>query len=117
MNFKEELIKQGLEIPYSTNTDILCKPTELSSKLIPNRIGILPLEGFDSNIDGSPSEYVYRRYMRFASGGAGLIWFEACAVSIDGKSNPCQMMLTDENVQSFYICFGSKRTCIRQYAE
>lgn len=102
MNFKEELIKQGLEIPYSTNTDILCKPREFSSKLIPNRIGILPLEGFDSNIDGSPSEYVYRRYMRFASGGAGLIWFEACAVSIDGKSNPCQMMLTDENVQSFY---------------
>lgn len=67
-DFKEELQKQGLEIPYSLDTEILAKPLYLYGQCIPNRVGILPLEGFDSNIDGSPSEYVYRRYMRFVEG-------------------------------------------------
>ncbi len=101
MNFKDALSKQGLETPYSLNTDCLTVPLVLYGKSIPNRIGILPLEGFDSEKDGSPSESVYRRYLRFVEGGAGLIWFEACAVSKDGKSNPAQMMLHDGNVKAF----------------
>ena len=101
MNFKDDLLQYGLEIPYSTNTDYFQKPLVLYGKKLPNRIGILPLEGFDSKEDGSPSEYVYRRYLRFVEGGAGLIWFEACAVSEDGKSNPAQMLLQDSNVGAF----------------
>ena len=102
MNYKEELLLHGLEIPYGTDKDILLKPLRLYGKKIHNRIGILPLEGFDSKKDGSPSEYVYRRYLRFVEGGAGLIWFEACAVSEDGKSNPMQMMLHKDNVATFH---------------
>lgn len=102
MNYKEELLRHGLEIPYGTDKDILLKPLRLYGKKIHNRIGILPLEGFDSKEDGSPSEYVYRRYLRFVEGGAGLIWFEACAVSEDGKSNPMQMMLHKDNVATFH---------------
>lgn len=100
-NFQDELREQNLEIPYSPTTSILSTPLELYGKKIPNRLGILPLEGFDSEPDGSPSPYVYRRYLRFVNGGAGLIWFEACAVSEDGKSNPAQMMLQDSNVAAF----------------
>lgn len=101
MSFRDDLLRQGLEIPYSTNTANLAAPLELWGKKIPNRIGIQPLEGFDSEPDGSPSARVYRRYLRFTEGGAGLIWFEACAVSADGKSNPRQMMLHDGNVGAF----------------
>lgn len=99
--FKNDLLGQKLEIPYSMDTEIYKKPLVLYGKKLPNRIGIQPLEGFDSESDGSPSPYVYRRYLRFVSGGAGLIWFEACAVSEDGKCNPCQMMLNGGNVQAF----------------
>ena len=101
MDFREELLEQGLEIPFSVDTECLKEPLFLYGRKVPNRLGITPLEGFDSEKDGSPSEYVYRRYMRFVSGRAGLIWFEACAVSEDGKSNPGQMMLHDDNVEAF----------------
>ncbi len=101
MDFKDDLLKQGLEIPYSLHTDCFMEPLVLYGKKVPNRIGILPLEGFDSMADGSPSAYGYRRYLRFVEGGAGLIWFEACAVSRDGKSNPGQLMLHDGNVEAF----------------
>ena len=59
------------------------------------------MEGCDSESDGSPSPLVRRRYERFYSGGAGLIWWEANAVTADGKANELQMMLTDENKGSF----------------
>lgn len=101
MNFQEELLQQGMEIPYSTETACLGEPLILGNRKIPNRIGILPLEGYDSEPDGSPSPSVYRRYLRFAEGGSGLVWFEACAVCEDGKSNPWQMMLHDGNVEAF----------------
>lgn len=101
MNFRDELREEKLEIPYSGNMDNYTRPLTLYGKKISNRIGIQPLEGFDSEKDGSPSEYVYRRYLRFAAGGAGIVWFEACAVSEDGKSNPFQMMLHDGNVREF----------------
>lgn len=101
MSFRDDLHNQGLEIPYSTDTSLFTVPLVLWNKKIPNRIGILPLEGYDSEKDGSPSPHVYRRYLRYVEGGSGLIWFEACAVSEDGKSNPLQMMLHDDNVNAF----------------
>lgn len=101
MSFREDLLSQNLEIPYSLSVECLRNPLMIYGKNIPNRIGIAPLEGFDSSIDGSPTEYVYRRYLRFCEGGAGLIWFEACAISPEAKSNPYQMMLHDGNVDEF----------------
>lgn len=56
---------------------------------------------------------VRRRYLRFVKGGAGLIWFEACAVSEDGKSNPHQMALTDDNV----FCFQQLISLMEQTAK
>lgn len=66
-----------------------------------NRICIHPMEGADSEADGSPSPLTYRRYRRFAKGGAGLIWFEAVAVSTEARSNLRQLCLTEENAGSF----------------
>ena len=64
-------------------------------------MAVLPMEGCDSNTDGSPSELVERRYLRFASGGAGLLWWEACAVVPEGRANELQMMLTASNRSKF----------------
>ena len=74
---------------------------KVGTKLAPNAFAVLPMEGCDSNPDGSPSDLVKRRYARFASGGAGLLWWEACAVTPEARANSLQMMLTNENKESF----------------
>lgn len=91
----------GVNIPLTDDLSILKTPLKIGTKVAPNRLAVLPMEGCDSNPDGSPSELVQRRYNRFAGGGAGLLWYEACAVVEEGKANPLQMMLTPENKDAF----------------
>ena len=60
----EDFIKttkaHGLDFPVSTDTSILKEPINLASgKVIPNSIGIPPLEGFDGTLEGAPTETVY----------------------------------------------------------
>lgn len=106
-NFKtvqdlEGRIKElGVDISLEKDISPLSKPVKIGKFTAPNGFAVLPMEGCDSNPDGSPTELVERRYLRFASGGAGLLWWEACAVVEEGKANPNQMMLTPENMNSF----------------
>lgn len=99
--FVEMLREHGMELPAEESMAELGKPLAAGGKTIPNRICIQPLEGYDSCVDGSPSDLVYRRYRRFARSGAGLIWFESAAVADDGKSNPHQMMLSPGKIAEF----------------
>ncbi|MGB9620412.1 MAG: NADH:flavin oxidoreductase, partial [Armatimonadota bacterium] len=64
-------------------------------------MGIQPMEGCDGAPDGAPDELTFRRYRRFAAGGAGLLWFEACAVVPEGRANPRQLWLHAENKGEF----------------
>ncbi len=98
---KSKLTELNLQIGFEEEIKLLRESVKVGSLTAPNAIAILPMEGCDSNPDGSPSELVERRYTRFLAGGAGLIWWEACAVVIEGKANPLQMMLTDDNVKQF----------------
>ncbi len=61
-------------------------------------MGIHPLEGFDGTEEGAPSEYVFRRYERYARGGAGLIWYESISICEEGRCNPLQMIIKKETV-------------------
>jgi 2,4-dienoyl-CoA reductase-like NADH-dependent reductase (Old Yellow Enzyme family) len=97
----DELDRLGLALPVSESVDILARPIRLDTCTVPNRLAVHPMEGCDSAPDGSPTDLVRRRYRRFAAGGSGLIWFEACAVVPEGRANPRQMMLTEQNVDSF----------------
>ena len=74
---------------------------QIGEKMIENRIVLQPMEGCDCNVDGSPSELTIGKYRKAAESGAGLIWFEACAVCPEGRTNPGQMMLTAENLHLF----------------
>ncbi len=51
------------------------------------------MEGCDATLEGSPSELTERRYMRYTKGLAGLIWFEATAVSESARANNRQLFL------------------------
>mgnify|MGYP000938859220 FL=1 len=59
------------------------------------------MEGADSLEDGSPSDYTIRRYVNEAIGGSALIWFEAISIVPEGRSSKTQLLLTEENVESY----------------
>jgi 2,4-dienoyl-CoA reductase-like NADH-dependent reductase (Old Yellow Enzyme family) len=42
-----------------------------------------------------------RRYKRLAEGGSSVIWFEATACREDGRANPRQLWITNDNLDSF----------------
>jgi 2,4-dienoyl-CoA reductase-like NADH-dependent reductase (Old Yellow Enzyme family) len=101
---REKIAALGVEIDLQEDFAPLADEVAVdgkSNKKAPNALAVLPMEGCDSQPDGSPSELVERRYLRFAAGGAGLLWWEACAVVPEGRANPLQMMLTEDNVPAF----------------
>ena len=112
---KDELLAKmselSIEIPFEENIDILKNTVEVGTKMLKNSLVVHPMEGCDCNADGSPSELVYRRYERFAKGGSGMLWMEACAVSMDGRANPRQMHINKENVGEFTKLVNHIRSC------
>ena len=74
--------------------DALAAPLDVAGRRAPNRFAILPMEGWDGTDDGRPTDLVRRRWARFGSSGAGLVWGgEAFAVRPDGRANPHQLCL------------------------
>src|SRR5687767_1451716 len=52
------------------------------------------MEGWDGTDDGRPTDLVRRRWTRFGTSGAGLVWGgEAFAVRPEGRANPHQLCL------------------------
>lgn len=101
-------------IPYTNDLSVLSFPFKLERKSIPNRICYQPMEGCDGTADGAPGELTIRRYLRFAAGGAGLIWFEATAVVPEGRANPRQLYLSEKNVDKFAALLHQiKQTCFK----
>jgi 2,4-dienoyl-CoA reductase-like NADH-dependent reductase (Old Yellow Enzyme family) len=96
-----DMENSGLNIPSSENLDVLRNPLKVGDKLIPNALVVHPMEGCDGTDDGKPSELTLRRYERFAKGGAGLLWVEATAVVNEGRANPRQLYLCEENLEDF----------------
>ena len=103
-NFQEHIQSLGISLPFdktmATGTgNPLAQSYRYGDLTIGNRFAILPMEGWDGNTDGTPTEFVKRRWERFGLSGAKLIWGgEAVAVRPDGRANPNQLMILDETV-------------------
>jgi len=64
-----------------------------------NRFVIQPMEGWDGTTDGRPTELTFRRWRRFGSSGAKLIWgCEAVAVCHAGRANPRQLTINQHSI-------------------
>ena len=108
----------GLSLPHRSDITPLFQPLILGSHTVPNRLVVQPMEIYDGHPDGSPSEWTVRRYHRYASGGSGLIWFEATSVSSTGKSNPRQLWLHAGNIKKFASLIRLVReTAMRQHGK
>lgn len=66
---------------------------------IGNRWCILPMEGWDGEPDGRPSELTARRWQRFGESGAKLIWGgEAVAICPEARANPNQLVIHEATI-------------------
>ncbi len=80
---------------------IIDTPITVYGKTVHNRLLIQPMEGCDGTKGGAVDELTRRRYLRFARSGAGIIWFEAMAVSAQARANPRQLFINENTVESF----------------
>jgi len=83
----------GLDLPLAEKVDVLGTPVRFGALTLPNRMAVQPMEGCDCDGQGRPGELTYRKYERFAAGGAGMLWLEACAVAPEGRANPRQLWI------------------------
>jgi 2,4-dienoyl-CoA reductase-like NADH-dependent reductase (Old Yellow Enzyme family) len=101
--FRNYMQTLGLDMPCddivaSGPNSPLAAPLEIDGMSIGHRIGIHPMEGWDCEKDGRPSENTKRRWQRFGQSGGKLIWGgEACAVRPDGRANPKQLYMAEHS--------------------
>ena len=107
----------GYELPIGERSEqeVLAQPWSFEDRLrgrleLGNRFTILPMEGWDGGADGSPSERVRRRWLRYAQSGAKLLWFEATAVRHDGRANARQLVLEDRHTCAFRVLLDEVKT-------
>lgn len=124
---QSETRRLGLEFPLSENLAVLASSVEFGGTAacrrengqfkkyrLANRFMVQPMEGFDSGPDGEPTELGFRRYERFASGGAALIWFEATAVLPEARSNAQQFWINPKSADRFAALEERTRSIARK---
>lgn len=103
-DLRARLAELGQELPVddralsAEESSPLAQSLAIGGFTVGNRWCIHPMEGWDANPDGTPSEFVVRRWRNFGLSGAKLIWGgEAAAVQPDGRANPRQTLATPDN--------------------
>lgn len=101
--FRERLAELNLPIEAEDQIEKapespLAEPITIDGMTIGNRFVIHPMEGWDAESDGKPSELVKRRWRNFGISGAKWIWGgEAMAVVPEGRANPNQLIINEQN--------------------
>ncbi|MCB9383913.1 MAG: NADH:flavin oxidoreductase [Bryobacterales bacterium] len=101
--FRERLAELGLPIEAEDTIEKapespLAQPIQIHGFTVGNRYVIHPMEGWDAEADGRPSELVQRRWRNFGLSGAKWIWGgEAMAVVPEGRANPNQLIINQAN--------------------
>jgi len=100
-DLKQLAARLDVSIDAIEDVSILAEPVQIGGLIIPNSLAVHPMEAADGDSQGRPGKLTFRRYERFAAGGAGLIWAEAIAVVSEGRANPRQLWLNENSRESF----------------
>ena len=100
--FRAACAALGIDIPAADpmQPSPLSAPANvvINGKRPGNRIVIHPMEGWDGTATGGITDEMRRRWQRFGESGAKMICgAEAMAVRPDGRANPRQLIINDEN--------------------
>ena len=97
----------------------MAQPLEVDGFQVGNRWVIHPMEGWDAEEDGTPSDLVRRRWLNFGRSGAKWLWGgEAMAVTPEARANPNQVViheatrdalarLLEDTVETHRAAFGT----------
>lgn len=105
-DFRHHLAALGLDLPcddsiLSSDASPLSRAVDaiqINGKKLGNRFAIQPMEGWDGTATGGITNDVLRRWTRFGESGAKLIYGgEAMAVRPDGRANPNQLIINNDN--------------------
>lgn len=101
-SFREYIAELGLDFDVDGTIEPdgpLAQPLVVGGHSIGNRFAALPMEGWDCDTKGVPSELTIRRWQRTGEGGAKLIWGgEATAIRHDGRASANQLLLNESTV-------------------
>ena len=103
-DFQRRIAELAINLPFDETVEHgdgspLAQRVLRDAGTIGNRFCILPMEGWDTEPDGKPSDLTRRRWENFGLSGAKLIWGgEAVAVRQDGRANPNQLLLHEQNL-------------------
>ena len=107
-DFRQHIASLGLDLPcedaiaFGADSPLTQAIPDLTvnGKRIGNRWAIHPMEGWDATTTGRATDEVRRRWQRFGESGAKVIYGgEAMAVRPDGRANPNQLIITEENTR------------------
>lgn len=104
--FRARLRTLGLNLPVEDCIETapdspMARPLEVDGFAIGNRWVIHPMEGWDAETDGRPSELVRRRWRNFAKSGAKWLWGgEAMAVLPEARANPNQLIIQESTADA-----------------
>ena len=114
-DLKADVSRLGLEISFEEKLEAVFQPVQIGNRRVGNALAIHPMEGTDSTPDGAPDELTFRRWHRYAAGGAKLFWGEATAVAEEGRANPRQLYLTEQTYDGFARLVEEARREHRKY--
>jgi 2,4-dienoyl-CoA reductase-like NADH-dependent reductase (Old Yellow Enzyme family) len=95
---REDIARRGHAIQFASDNGALAAPLRVGPLALANRLVVHPMEGCDANLDGTPGELTFRRWRRFADGGAALLWGEATAVAPEARANPRQLLISRDTL-------------------
>ena len=122
-DFRKHCAALGIELPCEDAIEAgagspLAQPVPdvmVNGKRIGNRVALHPMEGWDGTTSGGLSEEMRRRWQRFGESGAKLICgAEAMAVRPDGRANPNQLIIVEENKAGLAELMGILKNAHRE---
>jgi 2,4-dienoyl-CoA reductase (NADPH2) len=113
-DLRTRIAELRLNLPLDEDFRVLIEPVKVGAFTLPNRLVVLPMEGCDGAPDGAPGELTVRRYRRFASGGAGLLWVEATAVIPEARANPRQLWIHQGTTSEFTAMVDATHRAARE---
>lgn len=120
-SFRERAAELGIELPCddaplsAEQASPLAQAASFGPLVVGNRLCIHPMEGWDGEPNGAPSELVLRRWRNFGASGAKLIWGgEAAAVVHAGRANPRQLIAAPERTDGLARLLDTLRSAHRE---
>ena len=111
---RADIAARGHAIGVADGLSRIGDGVRIGDRVASNRMAVHPMEGCDGNADGTPGALTFRRWRRFAQGGAALLWGEATAVVPEARANPRQLLISPQTALELKRLLDETRAARRE---